>query len=99
MNADDFTRKEYLSNLNVSDARIKFRLSSNMLQTVKMNFQSDPSYRDSLWSCNDCGKIDTQQHLLYCEGYKIYRQGKDLDNDADLVRYVKSILQHRLDDW
>ena len=23
---------------------------------------------------------------------------KDLDNDADLVRYVKSILQHRLDD-
>ena len=98
LNSDDFTRKEYLSNLNVSDARIKFRLSSNMLQTVKMNFQSDPSFRDSLWSCNDCGKIDTQQHLLYCEGYKIYRQGKDLDNDADLVRYVKSILQHRLDD-
>ena len=92
-----FTRKGYLSNLNVSDARIRFRISSHMIQTVKMNFQSEPTYRDDLWSCISCGKIDTQQHLLYCEGYSSFRQDKNLSLDADLVGYFKCILQHRLD--
>ena len=41
LSADDFIRKSYLSEMNVSDARIRFKVSSHMLQTVKMNFQSD----------------------------------------------------------
>ena len=97
LSADDFIRKSYLSEMNVSDARIRFKVSSHMLQTVKMNFQSDPEYKGDLWSCDDCGKIDTQKHLLHCEGYSAFRQDKNLSLDADLVSYVKSVLKHRLD--
>ena len=41
MKNDPFELKPYMKNLNVSEARLKFKLNSFMTPTVKMNFQME----------------------------------------------------------
>ena len=66
-----------------------------------MNFQSESSYAINLWSCDSCrvpgqiGYRDTQQHILICKAYEEFRQGKNFENDADLIEYFKSVLEKR----
>ena len=48
MKDDSFNLKPYMKELNVFDARMKFKLNSYMTPTVKMNFQSDSVFRQSL---------------------------------------------------
>ena len=101
LSTNDFTLKPYIKNLSVTDARIKFRLTSKMTQQVKMNFQSERHYAESLWTCEGCrnlgsiGYRDTQQHILVCPAYSEIREGKDLSTDRDLVDYFKEVLKIR----
>ena len=94
---DNFEQKPYISNLSICDARLRFKIASQMVHSVKMNFQSDKAFKDDLWKCIACGRADSQQHLLYCVGYEIYRKDKDLSKDKDLVTYFRNIIQDRMD--
>ena len=38
------------------------------------------------------GHIESQSHILYCEAYAELRIGKDINNDKDLVTYMKNVL-------
>ena len=102
---EDFQPKKYLSELNVTKARLRFKIKSEMTPTVKMNFQSNTQYIRDLWSCPGCsipgdvmGNRDTQQHVLLCPAYEEYREGKDITNDNDLVRYFEQVIKRRLAD-
>ena len=66
-----------------------------MTQYVKMNFRNDHEYAKSLWKCDKCSNIDTQNHLLWCPYYKELRQGKDLQNNKDLCKYLNDIYNDR----
>ena len=55
---NDFQLKQYFRRLNIVDARIKFKLVSFMLPSVKMNFQNDKKFASDLWSCEGCSKFD-----------------------------------------
>ena len=48
---EDFKPNEYLSELRVAEARLRFKIKSQMTPTVKMNFQSDQQFTRDLWSC------------------------------------------------
>ena len=41
LKAESFSVKAYLWQLNIEDARLRFKINSGMTPTVKMNFQSD----------------------------------------------------------
>ena len=41
MENDSFRVKPYLSNFNITDARLRFKIDCGMTPTIKMNFQSD----------------------------------------------------------
>ena len=110
LNSSDFDSenpapKDYLRTLNLADARLKFKLRSCMTPTVKLNFKSDAKFAAQLWKCEGCvklsqnGYMDSQLHILRCEGYADLRYGKDLDNDQHLVEYVRSVLRRRQDSW
>ena len=98
---EKFEVKSYLTNLNVSDARLKFKIISHMVPTIKMNFQSEPAYARNLWACDICliengiGLRDSQSHILICPAYESFRHGKNLECDSDLVDYYKLVLKER----
>ena len=101
-------RKAYLSSLNISDARMKFKLNSRMTPTIQMNFPSDPEFTRQLWTCSGCidgvdgdrvdGSRDTQEHVIICPGYAGLRENKNFDDDKDLVRYFSQVIKMRQDD-
>ena len=53
-------------------------------------------FKVDLWACSDCGKMDSQNHVLTCSAYESYRHEKDLSCDKDLVQYFKRVVQHRI---
>ena len=77
-----------------------------MTPTVKMNFPSDEEFTKQLWACSGCdsvggegiGSRDTQQHIMVCPGYAELREGIDLENDRDLVKYFSKVIKQRQDD-
>ena len=92
---NNFETKNYLRNMNLTDARIKFKLKTKMIN-VKFNYMNDPINRATLWRCDSCqSAIDSQGHILWCPAYSELRQGKDIKNDKHLIEYIKKVLQIR----
>ena len=98
LSLEKFGTQEYIKKLNIPDARLKFALRSKMTRTVQMNFKSEKRFILNGWKCVSCGNLDTQEHLLSCPGYSFLRDGKKLDQDQDLVIYIRNIIKHRLED-
>jgi hypothetical protein len=102
MKEDSFNLKQYMKDLNVYDARMKFKLNSFMTPTIKMNFQSDSEFARELWTCPGCSKPgdvtgcrDTQRHIMVCSGYETLREDKDLSTDKGLVAYFQQVIKQR----
>ena len=95
MSLDKFERKSYLTNLRMDQARTKFKLKTKMMKNVKLNYKNDPKNLKKLWKCSECDYIDSQDHILWCEGYTELRKNKDLDDDYDLTRYFQQVMQLR----
>ena len=92
---EQFQTKEYLKMMNIEDARTKFKLRTHMLD-VKFNYKHMPKNEKSLWQCDSCQTaIETQSHIMWCPSYSELREGKDINNDNDLIEYVKSVLKIR----
>ena len=103
---DKFRRQSYLSEMNVLDARLMFKIRTNMVPTVQMNFMSDAGFEENLWTCSGCshlsssvsvihGNRDTQQHIVTCPGYTSLRDGRNLNCESDLVNYFRDVLKVR----
>ena len=95
MGGENFVTKDYLKSMKVEDARIKFKIRTEMLD-VKFNYKNVPGHRAKLWLCDSCEtSIDSQSHILWCPSYAELREGKDIRSDKDLINYVKSVMKIR----
>ena len=90
---EKFELRDYLKNMKLQDARVKFALRSKMYD-VSFNYKNNPKNAAECWRCDSCmsGSIQTQSHILYCEAFRELRKDKDLNSDIDLVSYMKSVL-------
>ena len=97
MSDANFSLQPYLKSLNVAEARLHFKIQCKMVPTIKMNFQSDAKFTSELWACGSClsDLRDSQEHVLVCSSYEVYRKDKNLSDEKDLVDYYKSVLIHR----
>ena len=62
---------------------------------VKFNMKNRKDFAADLWACTGCGAVDTFLHLKWCPTYAELREGKDLDEDKDLVAYITSVMRLR----
>ena len=90
---EKFELRDYLKNMKLQDARVKFALRSKMYD-VSFNYRNDPKHSAECWRCASCmsGSIQPQSHILYCDAFRELRKDKDLNSDIDLVSYMKSVL-------
>ena len=95
MKMENFERKPYLSNLRMDQARTKFKIKTKMLKNIKMNYKNDPKNVKKLWQCSECEHIDSQEHILWCEGNKTLGENKDLSKNGDLTKYYQQVLLKR----
>ena len=104
---EPFRVQPYLRSLNISEARLKFKIKTCMTPTIRMNFPSDRAFAKELWTCTGCtstmtgsevvGKRDTQSHVMICPGYEDFRENMNLDEDRDLVKYFSKVIKSRLE--
>jgi hypothetical protein len=78
---EKFEVQPYLKTMNLSQARMRFKLKTGMTPTVQMNFPSSEEFANQLWTCVGCtstssdtdrqveGRRDTQAHIMVCPGY------------------------------
>ena len=95
LSLEKFERKSYFSDLNLNQARIKFRIRSKTLRTIKMNLSSDKIFAKQLWSCWHCPMIDSQTHVRVCPAYLHLREEINLEDDKDLVKYFTQVIKLR----
>ena len=89
---EKFGAKGYIQDKCVEDARTQFRIRTNMID-IKMNFKSDPRNSRELWRCDGCRRtVESQPHILHCPAYKTLREGRDVNVDKDLIKYVQDVL-------
>ena len=89
-------RNTFLKDMKVHDARMLFRIRSKMVQTVQMNLPNDRAFTANLWTCVACkAERDTQSHVMRCKEYKIHREGLNLANELDTVKYFHKIVKIR----
>ena len=86
--------KDYLKNMSLRYSRTMFRIRSFMTN-VKMNKKSDKTYAETLWKCDFCKSLDSQSHILWCPAFSPLREGKSLNSDLDLVKYVQEVMRIR----
>ena len=89
---ENFEIKDYINQMNLTDARTNFR--SNMLN-CQMNQRNNPVYAKNLWKCDACQNLDTQSHLMWCPAYATLREGLDIDCDKDVVQYFQKVFKIR----
>ena len=65
LDSEKFELKPYMTKLDMNQARLKFRIRSCMTRTVKMNFASDPGYKNQLWSCSHCPNVEMNNSIIY----------------------------------
>ena len=97
---EEFGIQPYIKQLNLANARTKFKFRTKMTQHVKMNFSNSKQYTEDLWRCDSCrSMIDTQSHVLWCASYSSLREGKDMEKDEDLCAYLQEVfkIRHKLE--
>ena len=92
---ENFERKTYMTDLRMDQARTKFKIKTKMIKNVKLNYKNDPKNVKALWKCSECALIDSQEHLLWCDGFEMLRKNKDLTRDNDLTSYFQQIMKIR----
>ena len=88
MEEETYEVKQYLKELTLPEARMKFSLRSMTTKTVKYHYMNDKAYKADMWSCISCKKIDSIGHIKVCPLYEHLRQGKDLKDDKDKPSHV-----------
>ena len=97
---ETFGLKEYFLKLTLSEARTKFAIKTQQIRTVRMNQMNNAEYARLCWRCIHCdlaGQLsaDSMAHVTYCPSYQHLREGKNLQDDKDLVAYFQAVLQLR----
>ena len=95
LSSEKFEMKQYLSSMNMVDARLKFDIRAEMTTSVKMNYKGMSEFRKAGWKCQECDEPDTQEHIMVCPQYENLRRGKVLSKDKDLVDYFREVISIR----
>ena len=63
---EKFQVQPYLKTMNISEARMRFKLKTGMTPTVQMNFPSSAKFVNNLWTCVGCtpASTDTDRQLV-----------------------------------
>ena len=85
---------DYVKDMTIRNARTMFKIRSHMTD-VKFNQKSNKKFANELWRCDFCVSLDSQSHIIWCPAFASLREGKNLQNDNDLVSYFESVMKIR----
>ena len=89
--------KDYFKFKSLSVTRDIFRIRTNM-NPLRGNFKHKYKSTPGGVQCLACGvEEEVNTHVMSCQEYDDLRQGKDLNNNIDLVNYFREVMARRDD--
>ena len=93
----------YMKELNLPHSRVIYRRNCKLIQTVMMNFKSDPRYKSSDYLCIQCLDLvpevrhqDSQEALrYYCPANSDLRMKYNLCDLKQEAAYYREIIERR----
>ena len=67
------------------------------MMPAKLNMKNNPKFANQQWKCDACKRIDSQSHILWCPYFSPLREGKNINEDKDLVDYFQNVFEIRED--
>ena len=95
--AESWGLKEYVKSGNLYSVRSTWELRAYMLK-VAGNYSHHSRYLATDWRCQACQLQvrEDQDHLATtCDGYKDLREGKDMDDDKEMVDFFRMVMRRR----
>ena len=83
--------KPHMENLSVYETKTVFKHNTSMTQFVKLNFKGVKKYKAEGWKCYECSQLDSEEHLLWCHGYRHFRGKINLEIEKELSQYLHKI--------
>ena len=57
--------------------------------------KNNQKYSNELWKCDYCKMMDSQSHIMWCSAFAPLREGKNVEDDDDLVLYFQQVFKIR----
>ena len=88
--------KDYVATGTVYSVRSTWEVRAYMLR-VAGNYSHHSRYLATGWLCQACQLQvrEDQDHLASCDGYKDLREGMDMDDDKELVKFIQKVMRRR----
>ena len=111
MSKERFEQKPFLRSLSLENSRMKYKILSDVIPTVRSHFSR--KYRPRSMTCPGCTVIppahasdspaepkDTTDHiLLHCDAYSDLKEdGFDHTDDRMLAEFFRKVVQRRLEE-
>ena len=89
--------KEYFRTLNLSDARLKFRIRSKCVNTCQTHFPSHQGYIMNSFRCNNCSEfeIDQLSHWHRCKLFKDKFGEIDNNDEKSIIQFYRNVIKFR----
>ena len=98
LECEEYKLKDYFSQLNLADSRLKFRERSGCLNTCRVAFPSANENIKASFKCFHCPQLDTgPNHWVNCSTYREIIKSKKLNIsvETDLLTYYREIIRMR----
>ena len=94
--ADVWGLKEYVRTGHMYSVRSTWEVRAYMLR-VAGNYSHHSKYLATGWLCQACRLQvrEDQDHLADCSGYKDLREGKNMEDDKELVEFYQAVMRRR----
>ena len=105
---ETFEQKPFLRSLSLENSRMKYKVISNVIPTVRSHFSR--KYRPRSLTCPGCTPTHTQNNqevpkdttehiLLTCDAYSDLKDEEfDHNNDRMLAEFFRKVVQRRLEE-
>ena len=84
--------QDYFHDKNLTNARMKFKIRTKMVENVPANFKNRYCYTEMGLNCVHCNIELSQNHLALCPERASMREGLDISKLDDLVIYFRRYL-------
>ena len=98
LSCEEYRMKDYFSNLNLADARLKFRIRSKCVNTCRTMYPSDENNIKAQFQCYFCPKLDILSHWRSCPKFQHLRKNRSLSEEKDILDYYREIIQTRMEE-
>ena len=69
--------------LTLSETRTMFRIRTLMMPAT-LDMKNDPKFAGQLWKCDQCQRIDSESHVLWCPFFAPLRERRVINENWKL---------------